>query len=125
MKRELFVNSGDSEEKEVFYYTTSGDQEFFDEYQLPRVSNLSDKTYAKKTKNKEGVERFFIRLALNNKLYNPTSKLGMERTKSFLDNVVREDRKFKSVNKKTFDLYVSFLKTKNSSYYLNAEREDI
>ncbi|MFO0004426.1 MAG: hypothetical protein ACK559_25190, partial [bacterium] len=68
--------------------------------------------------------RYCIRLSLSNKLYDPTSTYGLDKTKSFLDNTVRSEDRFKNVSHKVFDLYTTFLKTKNTSWLYNAQRED-
>jgi hypothetical protein len=112
-----------SEEAVVEYYTLSGNQDFDDDNQMPRTKAMSDLVYAKKSTNSEGLSRYFIRLSLSNKLYDPTSPYGLDKTKSFLDNTVRDADRFKAVNTKTFNLYLNFLKTKNTSYLHNAERE--
>lgn len=110
-------------ESSVEFYTLSGSEEFFDNNQLPRLSKESDKVYAKKIIRDDGSARYSIRLSLSNKLYDPTSTYGLDKTKSFLDNTVRSENRFKNVNPKTFDLYLNFLKTKNTAWLHNAERE--
>jgi hypothetical protein len=116
--------SNTTENKTLKYYTISGSEEFFDEDQMPRCKNDNSKVYAKEIVNSNNRSNYYVRLSLENKFYNPLSVYGIEKTKSFLDNVVRNDGKFKSVNKKSFDLYLNFLKTKNLSYLYNSERED-
>lgn len=105
------------------YFTISGEEDFSDDNQLPRCEQLTDKVYAKETINDLGTKRYYIRLSLSNKLYDPTSIYGLDKTKSFLDSTVRDPNRFKAVNFKTFSLYLNFLKTKNRSYLFNAERE--
>lgn len=108
----------------IEYYTISGSEDFFDDNQLPRLNNDGDNVYAKKTIRDDGTMRYSVRLSLNGKLYDPTSQIGEGNSKNFLDNTVRADNRFKNVSPKVFDLYISFLKTKNNSWLLNAQRED-
>lgn len=108
----------------IEYYTISGYQDFFDENQLPRLNSDTNKTYAKKTIRDNGTVRYSIRLSLSNKLYDPTSQYGLDKTKSFLDSTVRSENRFKNVSPKVFEMYVTFLKTKNNSWLHNAQRED-
>lgn len=108
----------------VEYYTVSGLQEFFDDNQMPRVNTDGDNVYAKKTIRDDGTIRYCVRLALNSKLCDPTAQTGENNSRSFLDNTVRGDNRFKNVSPKVFELYISFLKTKNNSWLLNAQRED-
>jgi hypothetical protein len=105
------------------YFTILGEEDFMDANQLPRCKHLTDKVYAKEIINELGIKKYHIRLSLSNKLYDPTSIYGLDKTKSFLDSTVRDPNRFKTVNFKTFSLYLSFLKTKNRSYLFNAERE--
>lgn len=111
-------------EPSIEYYTLAGNQDFFDENELPRLNKESDKVYAKRCVRDDGSVKYSIRLSLSNKLYDPTSKLGLDKTKSFLDNTVRNDDRFKNVSHKVFDHYMTFLKTQNASWLLNAQRED-
>lgn len=106
------------------YYTLSGDQDFFDDNQMPRLKVDSDKVYAKKNIRDNGTIRYSIRLSLSNKLYDPTSQYGLDKTKSFLDSAVRSENRFENVSPKVFDMYLIFLKTKNVSWLHNAQREN-
>lgn len=114
----------DAKRSSIEYYTISGMQDFFDENQLPRLNTNTDKVYAKKTIRDNGTARYSIRLSLSNRLYDPTSQYGLDKTKSFLDSTVRNENRFKNVGPKVFDMYTTFLKTKNNSWLHNAQRED-
>jgi hypothetical protein len=125
MTEYLFSQNRDKKNEEsTSYYTMSDHQEYFDEDQMPRLKTNSDKVYAKKIINEEGKAKYSIRLSLSNKLFNPLSPFGLDKTKSFLDNTVRNENRFCNVNYKAFSLYLDFLKTKNLSYLYNAEREN-
>lgn len=118
------IKSTTAQQNTIEYYTVSGLQDFFDENQLPRLNSDSDKVYAKKTIRDNGTIRYSIKLSLSNKLYDPTSQYGLDKTKSFLDSTVRNENRFKNVGPKVFDMYTTFLKTKNNSWLHNAQRED-
>jgi hypothetical protein len=120
----IFSIKKDNKSSLTEYYTLSGNQDFFDQNELPRLSSESDKVYAKKVVREDNSIRYCIRLSLSNKLYDPTSTYGLDKTKSFLDNTVRSEDRFKNVSHKVFDLYTTFLKTKNTSWLYNAQRED-
>jgi hypothetical protein len=111
-------------EPAIEFYTLAGNEDYYDNNQLPRLNVDSDKTYAKKTIRDDGTIRYSIRLSLSNKLYDPTSAYGLDKTKSFLDNTVRNENRFKNVNVAVFDWYLNFLKTKNTAWLNNAQRED-
>jgi hypothetical protein len=119
----IFSIKKDNKSSLTEYYTLSGNQDFFDQNELPRLSSESDKVYAKKVVREDNSIRYCIRLSLSNKLYDPTSTYGLDKTKSFLDNTVRSEDRFKNVSHKVFDLYTTFLKTKNTSWLYNAQRE--
>lgn len=106
------------------YYTIIGQEDFLDNNGMPRSANeLSDKTVAKKIVKNNGKVKYSIKIGNNNKLVNPISIYGKEKESSFLDSVCRANHKFIDVNFKTFDMYLNFLKTKNTSWLYNAERE--
>lgn len=124
-----FIFSGNKsntmkQEVGIELYTLSGNEDFFDENQMPRKQVDGDKVYAKKIIRDNGSARYSIRLSLSNKLYDPTSQYGLDKTKSFLDSTVRQENRFKNVSPKVFDMYLLFLKTKNTSWLHNAQRED-
>lgn len=105
-------------------YTLSGEEDFFDNDQLPRLNNDSERVYAKKVTRDNGTIKYSVKLSLSNKLYDPMSTFGLDKTKSFLDSTVRNENRFKSVSPKVFEMYTTFLKTKNKAWLNNAQRED-
>lgn len=105
------------------YYTLSGMEDFIDDQQMPRVTKINEKTFAKKIIRDDGTIRYSVKLNPNGKLYNPVSMYGQDKGNTFLDRVCRSNDRFKNVSLKTFDLYINFLKTKNLAWLNNAERE--
>lgn len=105
------------------FYTLSGDQDYFDDNNNPRLTKDGPKTLAKKLYTEKSRPRYLIMMNTDGKLHNPmniTSKQKM--TSNFLDRKCREP-KFKSVSDKTFNMYINFLKSKNLSWLYNADRE--
>jgi hypothetical protein len=102
----------------VEYYTFIGHEDFIDDDNYPRIKKEEDnRILAKKKIRENGSTRYSIKLdSSTRKLFNPI----MYDINSKLENVKPV---FKSVNSKTFNLYINFLKTKNQSWLLNAERE--
>lgn len=117
-------NNTTKQEPAVEYYTVSGEEDFFDDNQMPRLTDNSDKVYAKKTVRDNGTIRYSVKLSLSNKLYDPTSQQESNKTKSFLDSTVRNENRFKNVSPNVFSMYTAFLKTKNTAWLHNAQRED-
>jgi hypothetical protein len=106
------------------FYTLVGLEDFTDISNNPRITDENDaKILAKKIIREDKSVRFSVKLASNGKMYNPVSIYGQEKTSNFLDRICRNTNKFRDVNSKAFDLYVKFLKTKNTAWLNNAERE--
>jgi hypothetical protein len=105
-------------------YTSPDQADFLDEDDFPRTLNPHNKNItAKKIIKRDAPPKYSIRIGLNNKLFNPLSIYGKEKDSTFLDTVCRANDRFIDVNLKVFELYLSFLKTKNISWLHNAERE--
>lgn len=105
------------------FYSMTGDQDYYDDNNNPRLVKDGSKTLAKKLFTEKSRPRYLILMNTDGKLHNPlniTSKQKM--TSNFLDRKCREP-KFKSVSEKTFNMYVNFLKSKNLSWLYNADRE--
>lgn len=106
------------------YYTLSGLEDFQDDFNNPRINNTNDtRILAKKIIRDNNTIRFSVKLGSNGKIYNPISIYGEEKNNNFLDRICRNSNKFKEVNAKAFDMYIKFLKTKNTAWLFNAERE--
>jgi hypothetical protein len=110
------------EEPENVYITLFGEQNFIDEKGFPRTTESSKNVYAKKTFS-NGNANFFVKASRYGKLYNP---MGMY-TEGNANRISRmtgsNEFVFKKVNLRIFELYTSFLKTRNIAWLNNAERE--
>jgi hypothetical protein len=105
------------------FYSMTGEQDYYDNNNNPRLVKDGPKTLAKKLFTEKSRPRHLILMNTDGKLHNPlniTSKQKM--TSNFLDRKCREP-KFKPVSEKTFSMYVNFLKSKNLSWLYNADRE--
>jgi len=69
--------------------------------------------------------QYYIKISNNNKLFNPLDAGLEDKSYSITDNVCKPSDKFRSVNKKVFDIYLQFLSTKNIAWLNIAEREMI
>lgn len=118
------TNKPSVKEEQNLYFSLKDYADFIDDDNNPRINNEnSDKVLAKKILRNDGSYRLHIKLDNNGKLYNPISIYGETKQSSFLDRVCRSQNKFKEVNDKAFNMYLSFLKTKNIAWFNNAERE--
>ena len=122
--KEFVLNNKIDRSSQNEYYTIVGDGDFIDSNNNSRVNDTNtNKILAKKIIRDDGSIRYQIRIANAGKLYNPVSIYGQEKVNTFLDRVCRTEHKFRDVNIKAFNLYISFLNSKNLSYLHNAERE--
>lgn len=115
----IHKNSADSKRESNKYYCVAENCDFMDDKGYPQKKSDSREVTAKKIIKQDGSYQYLIRLDTNGKLYNPIS--------IYDDNVskrpYRNNDRFQNVNLKTFEYYINFLKTKNISWFNNAERE--
>jgi hypothetical protein len=106
------------------FYCVRGQEDFLDSNNNPRCNNEnSNNVLAKKIVRDDGAIKYSLKLDNNGKIFNPISIYGSTKISSFLDRVCRSQNKYKEVNLKAFNMYLSFLKTKNIAWLHNAERE--
>ena len=112
------IKDSDEHTTTIESYTFTGFEDFIDDNNCPRINQDNDnKVLAKKKTRENGSTRYSIKLdSSSRKLFNPL----LYNINAKLENIKPV---FKSVNSKTFNLYITFLKTKNQSWLLNAERE--
>jgi len=104
------------------YYTIVGKQEAFDDENNPILSTESTEVLAKKIVS-DTKTRFFIKVGPHGKIFNPIGIFSEGRSNKFLRQTGKPEWEFQEVNKRVFDLYLSFLRTKNIGHINLAERE--
>jgi hypothetical protein len=120
-QKKIVTNSKNENE----FYSIIGSQDFLDSKNNPRVSSEDDiKVVAKKIYRDDGSIRYSIKYE-NGKFINPISIYGSKVENTFLDRICKSNDKFKEVNLKVFEMYLKFLKTKNTAWLNNVERETI
>lgn len=100
------------------FYTIWGMEDFVDEDGNTRQDKETKNTFAKHTNGK-----FLIKIGLDNRVYNPLGLFSEGRPNKVLAKIGKNEFNFKRVNSKVFDLYISFLRTKNIAWLNNANRE--
>lgn len=106
------------EDENEVNYTIRGKEDAYDFDENPVIYDGDKLTYAKKQKNSHsGVWRYFIKIDAYGKFVDPTNKMS---SGGFAKEKFHKD--FVEVDGKTFKFYLSFLKTKNKAFLLNAER---
>jgi hypothetical protein len=77
--------------------------------------------FAKKVSGKK--QRFFVKKNSLGKFLNPMGMYSENRHNKVLKHAGREEWEFKEVSPRVFSLYLSFLKSRNKAWLINAERE--
>lgn len=100
------------------FYTIWGMEDFIDEDGNTRQQAETKNTFAKIIAGK-----YFIKIGLDNRVYNPIGLFSEGRPNKVLAKIGKNEFNFRRVNAKVFDWYVSFLRTKNIAWLNNANRE--
>lgn len=106
-------NTESVKKESVKFYTYSGLEDQTDNEKNPVTLKDDNRVLAKKVIRCDGTIRYSIRVDRDRKLYNP----------NVFNITSKEEKKFRNVNNKAFEYYIGFLRTKNQSLLLNAERE--
>lgn len=104
------------------YYTVFGQHDDLDEEGNP-LSKTDKKGYAFIKTSNDHNDTYFIKVGLYGKIFNPIGLYSEGRENKFLSKIGKNEYNFTKVNKKVFDMYVNFLRTKNLAWLNNAERE--
>ena len=120
---DIFIQSNaPKESRHVQCYTILGSQEYFDDDDRPRIDN-EDKALAKRVHTGNKTPKFYIKVGTYGKIYNPIGLYSEGKSEKFLAKIGRKQFEYKEVNQKVFDMYLTFLTTKNLAWLNNAERE--
>jgi hypothetical protein len=119
----IFQRENNISNNENMFYAFLDNYDFVDDDGNYRSqSEDSDKTLAKIINRDNLSQKFLIKVDYTYKPYNPISVYGNKKAYKGLDQT-RPMAKFVNVNKKAFETYINFLKTKNISWLHNTERE--
>jgi hypothetical protein len=103
----------------------SGQEDYLDQELNPRLKKDNDKTVAKALARSDNSSyKYLIKIGAYGKIYNPISIYDPDaKQPKFMTRVRKSEWEFKEVSPKVFDHYINFLRTKNLSWFNNAERE--
>ncbi len=104
------------------YYTIVGKQTSFDTDENPVLDSDGPNVLAKKITT-DNRSRFYIKVGPFGKIYNPIGIFSEGRGNKYLKQAGKEEWPFEEVNNRVFNLYLSFLRTKNQAHLNMAERE--
>ena len=110
------------QEQETLLYTIFGKHEWLDDEGFPRMNKETHDAHAKSIVGGSKT-RFFIKRGRYGKLYNPIGMYSEGTEKKQLRHAGRPEWEFREETEKVFNFYIQFLKTKNSAWLSNAERE--
>lgn len=110
-----------TEEYDYTYYTVFGSHEFIDDEGNP-IAKEKNKCLAY-TRHGSNNDHYYLKIGTYGKIFNPIGLYSEGRQNKFLSKIGKEEYSFTRVNKKVFDMYLNFLRTKNMAWLNNAERE--
>lgn len=113
--RSSFADTKKIEDK---LYTIWGMEDFVDDEGNTRQNKETKDTFAKILNGKH-----LIKIGLDNRVYNPLGLFSEGSSNKVLAKIGKNEFNFKRVSPKVFDLYISFLRTKNIAWLNNANRE--
>lgn len=118
-------NFGQSPPKTIIVYTIFGKHDHLDDNGNPILNNEeSDMGFAKEVVTQTD-RKFFVKQGDNGRLYNPIGTLDEGTHSKHRHHTDIKRWRYRQVNWKIFTLYLAFLRTKNTAYHKNAEREII
>jgi hypothetical protein len=119
----IFQMSRDKGGDDSTFYAFIDDCDFMDKDNNPRSNTEeSPKTLAKSVSRDDNSTKFMIKVDYQYKPYNPLSIYGNKASYRGMDQT-RPASKFIGVNQRAFSAYLNFLRTKNTSWLHNTERE--
>ena len=119
---------------ETRLYTNKNSQDYIDEAGYYRLSTENEKLYAKAIKNKQSKSltnksplgfTYYVKADPNKNLYDPTVLYSVEPKiqKSFLNKICKTELRLLEVSESIFNKYITFLKTENAQWLVDAQRE--
>ena len=123
MNNFFIPNQKEQTDSHTEYYTIFGKHDDLDTNANPIVTNNNTKEALAKKVTSGNSTKYYIKIGPHGKIYNPIGLYTENQANKFLARAGKNLWEFRQVNSKVFDLYVSFLRTKNIAWLNNAERE--
>lgn len=103
------------------YYTILGQHDSVDDDGYPLAETKDASLAFSKTISDD--TQYFLKVGLYGKVYNPMGLYSEGKSNKFMAKIGKNEYNFTRVNRKVFDMYLNFLKSKNIAWLNNAERE--
>jgi len=103
------------------YYTIFGKHDRLDDNGNPVVSPHSEEVLAKAIVGDKKTR--WLKVGSHGRIFNPIGMYSEGQQNKFTSRSGKNEYEFRKVNKRVFDMYVNFLRTKNLAWLNNAERE--
>ena len=124
------INKEKESHKEIMYaYTFSGEEDLKDElgYPMVDIKKVKDvftdyKVFALKVVIGNSI-KYFVKRGKFGKLFNPIGLYSEGTARKYNNHAGKPEWTLQQTNKKVFDFYINFLKTKNPAWIINADRE--
>lgn len=125
MDNDLFkINKTKTESEYTYkYYTLFGKHTDLDSDNNPLTNDFKKSMAYSKHSDQSTEDQYYLKVGLYGKIFNPIGLFSEGRQNKFLSKVGKNEYNYTRVNKKVFDMYVNFLRTKNVAWLNNAERE--
>lgn len=108
------------------YFTILGQHERLDLDDNPILIKNTQEALAKKTiAQPNNKTKYWIKIGAHGRIYNPMGLFSEGKSNKYMERYGKSEWRFRQVNKKVFDMYISFLRTKNIAWLHNAERQFI
>jgi hypothetical protein len=113
----------ESNVRSVLSYTITGKEDFRDNFDYPRTEFENNKNTHAKCVHVGNSIRYYIKINHAGRLFNPIGMFDESQRLRESRHAGRPNWTWRQTNEDVFMLYIEFLKSKNSSYLLNAERK--
>lgn len=105
------------------YFTVNGRQDFLDEDGYPQLTDEGEFAFAKKVSTNSRKPLYYIKGGTDGHFFDPLGMYDERMHNKFKGHAGKFKFEFVQVNERAFAFYINYLRTKNRSYLLNAERE--
>lgn len=122
---DFYIQNNEKPKTQTEYFTILGKHETLDANDYPVLLNNINDALAKRVHLSNDKIKYWIKIGPHGRIYNPIGLFSEDRANKHIARAGKNEWEFRQVNQKVFDMYLSFLKTKNIAWLNNAERQII